>query len=956
MAIYIPGKQSYFPNWQPFVPDYKFLSNVLDARTNKYNTNYNRLNDLYSKIVYADLSRNDTKSKRDQYTNGLSKQLEKISGLDFSLEENVFEAKQLFTPFFEDNLIVSDMLHTKDYKKNIEYANSLLNSTDPEKRKLYWNEGVQYLNYKMEDFINADSDKAIKMPMAKYVPNPNLYEKALDILNKSGLQKIMEFPSGNFIVEQKNGNLITTPAYEMVRNVLLDDASIIQAYSIDAYVKARNYAQKGLEEGKFKSLDEGKRQWAIDKVQEINLKLAESNVKDEIEIKELERELNLFKKESKKGVVPGSEFERMLNDKELRLEAIKTHLEKRREAMANNNILEQESNESALNKASNLLINSNLNNDLYNAALSYSNKDTYTKLKVDEFKLKEFGARLDHGFKMQEMQAQYKYNLALKEQEYLYDLNLEKFKAENDLKSKLENNLNQLFSSGFYAEPTTKTISVDEINTEVINTGVDLRNNLVDLTLQLAEEINGDDLIYNLPQLKFSGNITDLKSKLNNLSIKKLAPIYNYYKDSFEDIKSKNPKNLNENTISRLTSEMFNLDGKINSYNRMYDDVNKNYFYNFNLALKTNNGKKIKQALDRGIPSIFVADGSRMKSFEEFKAEYEKKLGKQIFDSSPVVEFDEKNRSLLTDFEKTFTPEKTITGKPMPKSSSKYAITSSLTNQLKNAYNAQKELINFTLNFQQEATAEEKTTVSPYRYVNPKIMMEGLIPTNDGSLLYNPVYETYINPDNISDDFFSLIKQLQNQVTFTNDKNETLNSDDAKAILNQYFIRLQSEDKNAGMQLQYLPEFNLNGKKAGYKIIFDNEFTKDNPIKSIVVSFPQDQDINPKRNNPNLNYSTVVSEVNYNSVYTKEIPNGGKISVQKNSSGDYILYTTPYEYKNGIFEDRFKNKINLSDLLRNKNENQNMIDTYVLQAIKILENNAINQEQKENTNRQQYAR
>jgi hypothetical protein len=94
MAIYIPGKQSYFPNWQPFVPDYKFLSNVLDARTNKYNTNYNRLNDLYSKIVYADLSRNDTKLKRDQYTNNLSKQLEKISGLDFSLEENVFEAKQ----------------------------------------------------------------------------------------------------------------------------------------------------------------------------------------------------------------------------------------------------------------------------------------------------------------------------------------------------------------------------------------------------------------------------------------------------------------------------------------------------------------------------------------------------------------------------------------------------------------------------------------------------------------------------------------------------------------------------------------------------------------------------------------------------------------------------------------------------------------------------------------------
>ena len=87
MATYVPGSKSYMPEFKPFTPDYKFLSTVLDTKTNRYNTNYKQLNDLYSKIVYAPLSREDTQFMRDQYTEGLSDKLEKISGMDLSLDE-----------------------------------------------------------------------------------------------------------------------------------------------------------------------------------------------------------------------------------------------------------------------------------------------------------------------------------------------------------------------------------------------------------------------------------------------------------------------------------------------------------------------------------------------------------------------------------------------------------------------------------------------------------------------------------------------------------------------------------------------------------------------------------------------------------------------------------------------------------------------------------------------------
>ena len=39
----------------PFVPDYKFLSNVLSTRQTRYDQNYKAINDAYSKVVFADL-------------------------------------------------------------------------------------------------------------------------------------------------------------------------------------------------------------------------------------------------------------------------------------------------------------------------------------------------------------------------------------------------------------------------------------------------------------------------------------------------------------------------------------------------------------------------------------------------------------------------------------------------------------------------------------------------------------------------------------------------------------------------------------------------------------------------------------------------------------------------------------------------------------------------------------
>ena len=71
MPSYLPNVQTYIPQLEPFTPDYKFLQDVLQIRQDRYDTNYKAINDLYGQVVYAPLSRESNKIKRDQYANQL---------------------------------------------------------------------------------------------------------------------------------------------------------------------------------------------------------------------------------------------------------------------------------------------------------------------------------------------------------------------------------------------------------------------------------------------------------------------------------------------------------------------------------------------------------------------------------------------------------------------------------------------------------------------------------------------------------------------------------------------------------------------------------------------------------------------------------------------------------------------------------------------------------------------
>lgn len=385
MATYIPGSKSFLPNYEPFTPDFKFLSNALDARTSKYETNYKQLNDLYGKVVYSDLSRPDTNQIRDQYANDLAPRLEQISGMDLSLAENVDAARGVFTPFFENDLIVSDIVHTNQFRQQMGFANRLLNSDKPEVRKKYWDVGVRAMEYQMQDFIEATPDQALQMPVPKYVQNVNLMDRSREILKESGLgemESVQWTPDGRYIIKMTGGDPVAAPAYQILQDTLLDDPLVQRAYYTDAYVQMRDYVANAMDQNAFPTANAAKKAWADQTIVAVQTQLGLQLEQSEKEMKTAEANAadwetynNVY------GIQPGSPEEVAMNQSTEQYQAAQQKTQRYGQAyqFSTSNVSDTDA---LLNTAYNLMMQTNIAGDLQAAALEYA--DITRRIDVDE--------------------------------------------------------------------------------------------------------------------------------------------------------------------------------------------------------------------------------------------------------------------------------------------------------------------------------------------------------------------------------------------------------------------------------------------------------------------------------------------------------------------------------------------------------------------------------------------
>ena len=414
MATYIKGADTYLPDIKPFTPDYKFLSSVLQTRTDKYNANYKATNDLYNKVVYADLSRDDTKERRDQYAEKIVPHVERISGLDLSLASNVDAAKGIFAPFYEDDITVKDMVYTSRYKDQSQKAQNLLNSPDNTVSEKYWDIGKRSMQYKMDEFINADPSEALGMNLPEFVPNVNLFALSQQILEnmnpplKMKMDRYAKNLNPNFdpkqpisrnnqpeivntdwIITEQNGALVTGAALQQIRARLLQNPIVQRAYQTEAYVSGMDYATTAVNNGGATSIKNGQEMWAsetIRRIEEVNrLKLA-NDIKGLAKAEQAAVRWSNYKGQN--GIIQGSELDKLETEQLSEIEQYKLDIESKKQ-IRNEAALPSLNLNNTLNKAYNLFMQSNIMDDMQESAQAWSARDYEYEMRENKFAIDE---------------------------------------------------------------------------------------------------------------------------------------------------------------------------------------------------------------------------------------------------------------------------------------------------------------------------------------------------------------------------------------------------------------------------------------------------------------------------------------------------------------------------------------------------------------------------------------
>lgn len=257
MATYIPGITDYIPQVQPFQPDYNFLGNMLQTKQSQYDQNYKQLSQKYSTLLNSDMMREDNIQKRNEFMKMIDNDIKRISGLDLSLQQNVDSANKVFDSFFQNKDLVKDMTFTKEYQKQLQIGESYRNCINQDEcGGKYWDVGAQALHYRAQEFKNASKQDAMGMQVGRFVPQINVQEKTMkylqDLLGKGGsggfgVESISFSKDGRYQIKTKNGANLSVPLQQLIQAQYGKDQAIVDMYNTQAYVQRKGFVAANLE-------------------------------------------------------------------------------------------------------------------------------------------------------------------------------------------------------------------------------------------------------------------------------------------------------------------------------------------------------------------------------------------------------------------------------------------------------------------------------------------------------------------------------------------------------------------------------------------------------------------------------------------------------------------------------------------------------------------------------------
>lgn len=242
MATYLPGVTGYIPQIQEFRPDFNYYNGALQFKQSKYDSAHERLSTMYGSLLNAPMLRDKNIEARDQFFKAIDQDIQKMSGMDLSLQQNEASAEAIFDQITDNKNIVKDMVWTKSWQDEQRRAEGFRNCIDPAKcGGSWWEGGVRALNYQAEEFRNATDNEALMMGESRFTPYQNMMEDAIKLAKESGLSIKVDQLQGGYITTTKNGPQLVGPLSSLFMGKFANDPKYADYYKTKAYVDRKDW-------------------------------------------------------------------------------------------------------------------------------------------------------------------------------------------------------------------------------------------------------------------------------------------------------------------------------------------------------------------------------------------------------------------------------------------------------------------------------------------------------------------------------------------------------------------------------------------------------------------------------------------------------------------------------------------------------------------------------------------
>lgn len=421
MATYLQGLTDYIPQIQPFRPDFNFYAYALQTKQSQYEANYEKLSSIYGTLLNSPMLRDVNNKRRDDFFKAAETNIQKMSGIDLSLQENVDAAYNVFKPFYEDKNMMKDISWTRQYQKELQRADNFRNCVDPKKcGGKYWDTGVTALHYRADEFRNASDEQALGFSNPRFSPYIDVMEKAMNLAKEAGLNIKKDVVSGQWIYTMKNGQQVVGPLYSLFAGSLGSDPAIQEMYQTQAYVERKNFAktnamvygsEDAAEANYINTILSGARGTFAESQRQNQQQMDEMlQRKNDLERKEQNTGLTLAEQYAYQNTVEGlqgaqtaaDQYETMNNALSNGLDGIDINVLRSRADMARAGLF--------------------MHNDLMNAAEIMSHRDEELTMKENPYAMASFQADLSLRNSMKMADVNFQNDVALKQMDYKFKM------------------------------------------------------------------------------------------------------------------------------------------------------------------------------------------------------------------------------------------------------------------------------------------------------------------------------------------------------------------------------------------------------------------------------------------------------------------------------------------------------------------------------------------------------